>query len=131
MPDPKRLRGSDPLQPLNWRTVESLGHAHFHQRGWRILISPYDTTTGYDFVAECDGSFCRVNVKQASPRKDRKRGYQIAKPGRTRQPRDPDCYLVWLPREQQFIELPGDFLKGRSSRAIPVRYFHHLEEKPQ
>jgi Holliday junction resolvase-like predicted endonuclease len=110
------LLGGGAPEQLNWRAVESLGHAYFHQRGWRVLLSVYDTGS-YDFVAERDDLFVRVNVKQASVVGGT---YMIAKPGKNRTAKDPDLYLVWLPKEQTFLELPGDFLQQKSSRRIPV-----------
>lgn len=91
-------------------------------------MSPYDTTS-YDFVAERNDQFVRVNVKQATACKDARRSYVIARPGTNRRGVDPDLYLVWLPRERQFITLPGNFMKGRGSRKIPVSLFHHLKER--
>jgi hypothetical protein len=107
-----------------------MGHAHYMQQGWRVLLSVYDTSC-YDFVIERDGEYRSVNVKQATRRKDRTRGYWIANAGGL--PRDivPDLYLVWLPRERQFVELPGDHLKGRSSRSVPMNMFSHMKEESQ
>lgn len=104
---------------LDWRAVEALGHAYFCQRGWRILMPLYEPTF-YDFVAERDAQYVRVQVKRASPRPKNCGGYLISKPGRNRSAPDPDLYLIWLPREEAFIELPGDFLATASCRAIPV-----------
>lgn len=123
MPDEQELRGDEGVsaQHLDWRTVEALGHAYFIQRGWRVLISPYDTAT-YDFVAERDSVFVRVNVKSA---KRSSGSYRISKPGGQRnrgdlRPRpDPDHYLVWLVDHRRFVELPGDFLAEVSCKAVP------------
>jgi hypothetical protein len=127
---PARRSRKAPPQPIDSRTVEILGHAYFARRGYRILVSPYDPV-GYDLVTERDDVFCRVQIKRASPRADRVRCYEIAKPGANRKVKDPDLYLVWLPRERQFIELPGNFLKGRSSRVIPIATYQNLEELTQ
>lgn len=98
------------------------------QHGWRILLC-INETKQYDFVIERDGEYRSVNVKQATRRNNRPRGYIIGAAGGVKRERGPDLYLVWLPRERRFLELPGDFLKGRSSRIIPkAMYFHFVEE---
>jgi hypothetical protein len=99
----------------HWRTAEALGHAYYLERGWRVLVSLYDNSV-YDFVVERDGVYQRVNVKRASVSNG---GYLIGHAGG----RDPGCgmpdlYLVWLRRERQFVELPGDFLDGKLTRRI-------------
>ena len=119
MPDHKELRGSlrAAAQQLEWRAIEAEGHAHFIRKGWRVLISPYDIAC-YDFVAEKDGMFLRVNVKTATWHGAT---YSISRSGRAAHRIDPDLYLVWLPKERAFVEAPGPMLKGKSAR-LPRRF---------
>lgn len=110
------------METINWRAAEALGHAHYLNRGGRVLVSPYDTSQ-YDFVVDQDGEFFRVNVKIATWSG---RTYLIS---RSRdKSRNPDRYLVWLPKHSKFIELPGDFLADKKTRRIPLRLVRDIPQ---
>jgi hypothetical protein len=110
----KKSSAVDPAETQTWRAAEALGHAHYLNRGGRVLISPYDISQ-YDFVVDMGDSFFRVNVKVGTWAG---RSYIIS---RSRpNSKDPDRYLVWLPRHTRFVELPGDFLSESKSRRIPL-----------
>lgn len=108
---------------MDWQTVETMGYAYYSARGYRVLI-PVVRTNAYDFVAEKNGQFVRVNVKLAGL-KDNKRpdSWSISSSGNKsednrKQMREwVDIYLAYLPHQQRFIELPGDFLSGGNSKA--------------
>lgn len=112
---------------MDWQTIELHGYAYYSSRGYRVLV-PLVRHTGYDFAIEKGGEFLRINVKVAGL-KDKKdihswaisRASGVAGNRVSRPPRSVDMFLVWLPQENRFIELPGDFLgKGHSKhRRIP------------
>ena len=103
---------------MDWKTVEILGYTHFAKDGYRILISLVDNHC-YDFVAEKDCKFIRVNVKVAGLR-DKKEpdSWSISKAGRGSDL--PDVFLVWLPDRELFIELPGDVWGERTSKIVRI-----------
>ena len=112
---------------MKWETVELLGYAHYSELGYRILV-PVVRNDGYDFVAERDGEFVRVNVELAGL-KDSKDPTswsvsQASAASASHRKTAPECdvFLAFLPDQQRFIELPGDFLSGGNSksRRIPV-----------
>lgn len=108
---------------MDWQTVETMGYAYYSGRGYRVLI-PVVRTNAYDFVAEKNGQFIRVNVKLAGL-KDKKSpdSWSISSTGNKseinrKQMRDwVDVYLAYMPHQNRFIELPGDFLSGGNSKA--------------
>ncbi len=114
-----------------WETKELLGYAYYSERGYRILI-PLVKNRGYDFVAEKDGKFIRVNVKVAGLKdKTRKKDWSISLAGGsgyiTQNKRNGlyvDVYLVCLPDKKEFIELPGDFFADVVSKCkrIPKEF---------
>lgn len=110
---------------MDWQSVELLGYSYYSSQGYRILVSLV-RTDGYDFVAEKDGTFIRVNVKKAGL-KSRKypnswsvsmasgsSGSPTAGGG---SPTQADILLVYLPNQERFIELPGDFFNGAKSKS--------------
>jgi hypothetical protein len=110
---------------MDWATIELLGYTHYSKQGYRILI-PLVRNHGYDFVAERNGEYVRVNVKVAGLKSKRwKSSWSISIASGslvTKQPKEPiDIYLAWLPHQERFIELPGNFFdKGNSkSKLIP------------
>lgn len=119
-----------------WQTVEMMGYAHFSEKGYRIFV-PLVVNYGYDFVAEKDGEFIKVNVKLAGL-KSRADGnsWSISQAGGsfTNEPKEEkykiDVYLAYLPEPfNKFVELPGDFFEGTvsKSKAIPRKLY--MEEK--
>lgn len=103
---------------MNWDTIELKGYSYYSEKGYRILI-PLIHNNGYDFVAEKDGEFLRVNVKTAGP-KDPSQGdsWAISKSG-AQGKESCDIYLVWHPTDEKFIELDGNFLEGHKCRRLP------------
>ena len=105
-----------------------MGYAYYAGKGYRILI-PAVRNDGYDFVAEKDGLFVRVNVKMAGLKdKSQPGSWCISQAsGGTCGHKDKasvDIYLSWLPHEQRFIELDGGFLNGGNSKSkrIPSEF---------
>ena len=118
---------------MAWRVVEVLGYAYYVSKGYRIL-HPLVEAHGYDFVAEKNGEFVRVNVKQAYKRQmGSTPSWCISMAGKSNVPTHPavDVFLAYIPTVGRFIELPGDFFEGVSgrSRRIPVAATKHLEEE--
>lgn len=115
---------------MNWETVELLGYAYFSELGYRILV-PAVRNDGYDFVAERDGEFVRVNVKLAGLKDSRDPHSwsisQASASSATHRSSPPKCdvLLAYLPDQRRFVELPGDFLNcGNSkSRRIPINLY--------
>jgi hypothetical protein len=112
---------------MDWKTVEMMGYAYYSERGYRILVSLVDNTS-YDFVAEKDGVFLRVNAKVASIKDtSRSNSWSIAvssgSSGRLDKERDVDVFLAYIPDTKKFLELPGDFFSGTKSKSrhIPVK----------
>ena len=114
---------------MNWQTVELLGYAHYSEHGYRVLV-PLVRNDGYDFVAEKDGEFIKVNVKVAglkdktdpnswsiSQASGGANGHSVKSPC--------DVFLTYLPEQQRFIELPGSFLDAGNSksRRLPKEMF--------
>lgn len=116
---------------MNWESIELLGYSHYSSQGYSILIKLV-SNSNYDFVAERDGIYKKVNVKKAGLKSKSIPGsWSISQAGgsnplsKTREKRDVDVYLAWLPHLEKFIELPGDFFDGANSKSkvIPKRYF--------
>lgn len=115
---------------MDWQSVELLGYSYYSSQGYRILTSLV-RNDAYDFVAEKDGKFIRVNVKQAGL-KDKNipnswcisqasGAFDNAAAKGKRKVSEVDVYLAYLPETGRFIELPGDFFDGvaSKSRLIP------------
>lgn len=115
---------------MDWETVELLGYAHFSAKGYRIL-TPLVKNDTYDFVAEKDNQFLKVNVKRAGL-KDKgipnswsisqaSGAIDIAANKGIKRLGHVDVYLAYLPEQGRFIELDGDFFDGTisKSRLIP------------
>ncbi len=112
---------------MNWQTVEMQGYAYYSERGYRILV-PLVDNSGYDFVAEKDGVYLRVNVKVASikdPARANSWGVSMASGAAHRldKPVAVDVFLAYIPDTKKFLELPGTFFVGArsKSRCIPVK----------
>ena len=116
---------------MNWKEIELLGHVYYAKQGYRILVSLVENH-GYDFVAEKNGRFIRVNVKTAGLKdKNDKESWSIAEAGgstpkKKQYPSEVDVYLVWVPTLDKFIEMPGDFLDNMrsKSRRIPKKFYN-------
>lgn len=105
-----------------WKVIEIRGYEYYANKGYRILISLV-TNSGYDFVAEKDNKYIKVNVKMAGlkSRKD-PNSWSISKSGGKSNcigkiNKDVDIYLVWLPHKNKFIELPANFLHITTSKS--------------
>jgi hypothetical protein len=114
---------------MNWQTAELLGYAYYSKRGYRIFVALV-RNDGYDFVAEKDGKFVRVNVKVAGLKdKTNPNSWSISQASgganghSTKAPCD--VFLTYLPEQHQFIELPGSFLSAGNSksRRLPKEMF--------
>ena len=112
---------------MKWEVVELMGYAHYAKLEYRILV-PLVKNDGYDFVAEKNGTFVRVNVKLAG-RKSRKIENSWAISIASGASKDInkvmcDIFLVMLPHKNVFIELPGDFFVGSKSKSklIPRKF---------
>jgi hypothetical protein len=108
---------------MNWKTVELMGYAHYAAKGYRILV-PLASGEGYDFVAEKDGVFLRVNVKTAG-KKDKtdtaSRSISLASgslKGKLKQSKVVcDVFLAYIPEQDRFVELSGDFFASTNSKS--------------
>ena len=111
---------------MNWQEAELMGYAYYAAKGYRIFV-PLVCSAGYDFVAEKDGTFLKVNVKLAGL-KDRKspNSWSISQasgylPNSSRRDKVPcDVFLVYMPHLSRFIELPGTFLDTGNSKSKTV-----------
>ena len=111
-----------------WETIELLGYTYFSEKGWRILC-PLVKNEGYDFVAEKEGDFIRVNVKLAGLKcksEPNSWSVSVASGSGKKAVTDVRCdlYLVWVPTKHKFVELPGDFFLDNKSKSkrIPRKY---------
>lgn len=86
----------------------------------------------YDFVVQDKEGFRTVNVKKATRMRDGPNRFCIANTQHARQNdmARPDVLLVWFKDFNQFIELPGEFLKGRNTRHIPAALVQQLKDHP-
>lgn len=106
---------------LQWEIVELMGHQYYAQKGYRVLV-PLISSHGYDFVAEKDGKFIRINVKLAGKKSrtiENSWSISIAS-GAGVKNKDAvvcDTFLVMLPHQNRFIELPGNFFVGSKSKS--------------
>lgn len=106
---------------MNWKTIELLGYTYYSERKYRILI-PLVSSEGYDFVAERDNEYLRVNVKMAGLKvKDSPNSWSISvASGAGYKDIDKikcDVFLAWLPYTEKFIEIDGDFFVGSKSKS--------------
>lgn len=115
---------------MNWISIELSGYSYYSDKGYRILI-PLVNNEGYDFVAEKNGEFVKVNVKTAHMKdKNQPESWCISQSGgSTRGHRKSikcDIYLVWLPKANKFIELPGSFISTGNSKSkrLPKNLLH-------
>lgn len=111
----------------DWRTIELHGYTYYAQKGYRILTSLIRRNY-YDFVAEFRGEFIRVNVKVATLKDKRQpNSWAVSMPSgvpcvhfskkKKIIAENLDIYLVWVPPQERFIEIPGDFLQGTNSKS--------------
>ena len=135
--DRGRSRGFGPYYKninMDWRIAELMGYAYYAGKGYRIFV-PLICGDGYDFIAEKSGKMLRVNVK-VSGLKDKTdtMSWSISqasgsKSNASRQNKVPcDIFLVYMPGQNQFIELSGDFFSyGNSkSRRIPKKILRDI-----
>jgi hypothetical protein len=107
---------------LNWVTVELLGYSFYSNKGYRILI-PLVKNNYYDFVAEKDNEFIRVNVKIAGLKdKNIPHSWSINLSGGSHDVKEwrytnVDIFLAWIPTEERFIEVPSNIFAGSASKA--------------
>lgn len=117
---------------LAWQAVEALGAAYFIEQGYAVLV-PFGDSPYYDFLVEKDGHCKRVNVKKANcscgswrislPRK-RHADCAMKTP-------EVDCYLVYVPAENLFIELGGEFFVGNKShsKVVPMATINKMKKQ--
>lgn len=110
-------------EKMNWQVAELMGYAYYAERGYRVLVSLV-RGDGYDFVAEKGGSFLRVNVKVAGLKtRTRVNSWSISQAsgsvsGTSHQNKARcDVFLVYLPQQSRFVELPGSFFDVGSSKS--------------
>ena len=108
---------------MDWHVAELLGYAYYAERGYRVL-APLVRNDGYDFVAEKDGQFIRVNVKMAGLKdKNQPNSWAISKASGAAANTSNviktacDVFLVYVPVLSMFVELPGTFLDGGNSKS--------------
>lgn len=113
---------------MDWQQIELLGYTYYAKQGYRILV-PLVRNDGYDFVAEKDGAFIRVNVKTAGLKDKRQSdswsiSYASGSYAGHRLNNSVDVYLVWLPHQEKFLEMNGDFLNSGNSKSkrIPKEF---------
>ena len=113
---------------MKWEVVELLGYTHYAAKGFRICV-PLVRNDGYDFVAEKDGLFFRVNVKLAGLKdKSDPNSWSISKASGAASKNvktSCDVFLVYLPHFSRFIEIDGQFFDGGNSKSkrIPSNLF--------
>jgi len=114
---------------MDWETVELMGYAYYSEKGYRIL-APLVVNHSYDFVAEKDGLFVRVNVKKAGLKSklDPNSWAIYIDAGAARGPINEVCcdvYLAWVDSCKRFIEIDGRFFIGSKSKSkiIPKSLF--------
>lgn len=113
---------------MKWEVVELLGYTYYAEKGFRICV-PLVRNDGYDFVAEKNGLFLRVNVKLAGLKdKSNPNSWSISKAsGASAKNVKTECdiFLAYLPSLNHFIEIDGKFLdQGNSkSKRIPKKLF--------
>lgn len=115
-----------------WRTVEALGAAYFIEQGYSVLV-PFGDSPYYDFLVEKDGHCKRVNVKKAQYGCG---SYRISLPRKRHADcamteAEVDCYLVYVPPENLFIELGGDFFVGAKShvKVVPKAIINEMKKQ--
>ena len=121
---------------LNWEVVEALSFAHYTNLGFSVLV-PLIKSRPYDLAIEKDGIVKLVNVKVAGLKsKIEPNSWSISVASgandsiyRSEKNRDNyvrnvitkkskiDIFLVWLPHQERFVELPVIFLTGVKAKA--------------
>jgi hypothetical protein len=102
---------------VRWQTAEALGAAYYIEKGYSVSF-PIGDSRHYDFIAEKEGEFLRVNVKKAY--RTKKTGWAISSAGFAKVEDDREAierFLVWMPEHKVFIEFNGDFFRGSKSRS--------------
>lgn len=93
-----------------------------------MWVSPYDIA-GFDLGVDDGKNFYRVNVKRVTYACRSYRMYRSGCKDKHNVDVDPDFYLVWLADHNQFIELPGSVMQGKSSCTIPIDTIRKAIEK--
>ena len=110
-----------------WQEIELLGMHYYLAGGWRVL-TPLIETHDYDFVVEKDAVFKRINVKLAGYKSPNQLAISQASgsAGKKKHHSNVDEYLVYIPNQDRFITLPGDYLQATvsKSRGIQVKYLN-------
>lgn len=106
---------------MDWKTVELSGYTYYSARGYRILI-PLVSGEGFDFVAEKNNEYVRVNVKCAGIKTKKipdSWSISVASGAGSKNIDEVKCdvFLVWLPAHNKFIEIGGDFFVGSKSKS--------------
>lgn len=112
---------------MKWQTIEMLGYTYYSEKGYRIFTEIVGNAD-FDFIAYKDGNFVRVNVKKAQKRTDKKEQWKVTLSGGSKKTPNNvkgvvcDIYLVWVPEQERFIELDGDFFLNvkSKSKTIPI-----------
>ena len=108
---------------MDWKTVELMGYAYYSNLGYNIFV-PLVTSYGYDFIAEKEGLFIRVNVKLSGLKSKKfKNSWSISMSGGSNKKviknnkNNCDIFLTYIPHKLKFIELPGNFFDNVKSRS--------------
>ena len=117
---------------LEARGYEVERHIEYHSRE----IDGYEYTypaesQPYEFIVRRDKKVARVSVKIAQhARKNQKDNYKIVT-YTAKNP--PSVYLVWLPHQERFVELPGTFFSNCNGtvRTVPIEIVKAWESKPK
>lgn len=117
---------------MNWQEIELSGYTYYAEKGYRILV-PLVSTRDYDFIAEKEGNFIRINVKTAGLKdKQEPNSWAISQASGGYQGQhntdQVDIYLAWLPHQERFIELPGDFFNVGNSKCRRIPKIKLLDE---
>ena len=93
-----------------------MGYAHYVKQGYKVLTKIIDSSI-YDLVIEKDLEFTSVNVKSGFWY----RGAWHFSHSKVRpKKRMADIYLVWLGKENRFVEVFKHQLKSLKSKTIMV-----------
>jgi len=101
---------------LSWQTIEMMGYAYYVKQGYKVLTKIIDSSI-YDLVIEKDLAFQSVNVKTGFWLRG---AWQFSNSKVRPKKQMADIYLVWLDKENRFVEVFKHQLKSSKSKTIMV-----------
>ena len=120
----------DILNNISSQSAEQLACAYYTSKGYNVS-KPLDLALHYDLVIEKDKKYKSVNVKLAGLKSQKnpnswaisanvRRRNRPSAEFKSRNLQKPDIYLVWLPKQQNFVEIDGGFfdLGGKSNHKL-------------